>query len=130
MSVDDRIAKIERKVDVSAEDITVLIKDTRTVYREIRRVERTANQAIRLMNLMGAAIPGISLLGVIAPYAFAAMFIMNISMMVMQQITKMQEEQAARDREILRQELRHELVIQVKGEVEARRREQYRTVVP
>lgn len=130
MSVDDRIANIEKKQEVTITDVRSIITETRGIYRDVRRIERTANQTIRFMNLMGAAIPGISLLGPLEPYAFGAMFILNISMMVLQQITKMQEEQAARDREILRQELRRELVAEVKTEIEARRREQYRTVVP
>lgn len=127
MSVDDRIANIEKKQEVTITDVRSIITETRGIYRDVRRIERTANQTIRFMNLMGAALPGLAVLG---PYGFAIAFALNIANMVLQIIQKEQEKQQAREREVLRQEIRRELVVQVKGEVEARRREQYRTVVP
>lgn len=121
------IQRVERKADRGRSEIENVVRETKQLYRDVRRVESTANQAAQFAQMMGMAFPAITLLG---PYAAIASLVFNVATLVAQQITKMEMERAERERaqEII--ELRRELVQETQREIEALRREAFRGVVP
>lgn len=65
-------------------EVESTVREVRQLYSRVRSVERTANRAIQMANLMGASFPGLAMLG---PYGFAAMFAFQIAALVSQQVT-------------------------------------------
>lgn len=121
------IKALERKVDTGRSDIEKAVAETKQLYRQVRSMETQVNKVTKFAEMMGLALPTISLLG---PYAAIASIAFQVATMVAQEITRQQQLEAERERARELAELRRELVTETMAEIEAKRRENYRGVVP
>lgn len=103
-------------------EVESTVGEVRQLYSRVRSVERTANRAIQMANLMGAAFPGLALLG---PYGFAAMFAFQVAAFVSQQVTAAMKA----DMEQRFEEERRVMLAQVYAGLNERDRALYRELV-
>jgi len=127
-----RIHELEKDVKVGKSDIERAVIETKTLYRDVRTVERTVYKVERIMTMMGLAVPTMAIPGIGAVTAFT-MFIFQIATIAAERVTELEKLKIEREREVERQKLHMELVKEVTENFEAneaRRRESYRSVEP
>ena len=124
-----RIHDLERDVHIGKSNIEKTVIETKTLYREVRTVERTVHKVERIMEMFGLAVPTMAIPGVGAVTAFF-MFVFQIATIAAQRVTELDKLKAERERAVELRQLRKELIAEVKDTMEAKRREQYRGIVP
>lgn len=119
----ERIRILERQVKVGQSDVETVVKQTVRMYRDVRRMESTVRR-LEGLTTIGIGIPKIG------PYTAFIMLIIQMATMIVEKGTQEEKERLEKEMEIKIQALRTELLEEVKADLEARRRESFRSVVP
>jgi hypothetical protein len=121
------IKALEQKVNTGKSDIEEAVAETKHLYRQVRSMETQLSRVTRFAETMGLALPTVSLLG---PYAAFASIAFQVASLVAKEITRQQQLEDERKRAQELADLRRDLVSETMAEIEAKRRENYRGVVP
>jgi SMC interacting uncharacterized protein involved in chromosome segregation len=124
-----QLQELEKRVDIGESEIEKAVEETKQLYRDIRKIESQFDKIMRLAGMM--ELPALSAVkGITSQVTPLISLMFQVAEIVVEHNNERERRRAEKERENERIKLRRELITEISKQIEIRRREQYRGVVP